>query len=69
MNSAIDCQPPGIIFALAHDKVKNKKAKTEEKTTKTVEFVIEKSKQKIVILNNLLIENCSRGEKKNIKAK
>jgi hypothetical protein len=41
----------------------------QETKTRTVEFVIEKSKRPIQIGIILLIENCSKGDKKNIKKK
>jgi hypothetical protein len=66
MNSAVLCHADGINFALAQAKLKKRKAVAEDKNTRTVEFVIEKSRLPIKIGINLLIENCSKGEK-NIK--
>jgi hypothetical protein len=54
-----------VAFPIA--KLKNKKASVQEIMAKMDEFVTEKSKKPIKIGITLLIENCSRGEKINIK--
>jgi hypothetical protein len=67
MYSAVLCHEDGINFAFAQAKLKNKKARVQDKITSIVEFVIEKSKGPKNIGINLLIENCSKGDKKSIK--
>jgi len=52
-----------LTLLLKQQSYKIKKATEQEIITKTVEFVIEKSKLPKKIGINLLIENCSKGEK------
>jgi len=56
-----------VAFATA--KLKKRKATAQEMIAKIEEFVIEKSSRPIKMGITLLIENCSSGEKIDIKIK
>lgn len=68
-NSAVVCQTLGIRVAFATAKLKKRKATAQEMIAKIEEFVIEKSSRPIKMGITLLIENCSSGEKIDIKIK
>lgn len=66
-NSAIDCHTVGISVAFDTAKLQKRKQREQLNITKSEELVKEKSKTPIV--NGIIfdIENCSKGEKKNIR--
>jgi len=69
MNSAVLCQADGNNFAFEQAKLKKRNAVVQEIKTKIEEFVIEKSSCPRKIGIKRLIENCSKGEKRNIEKK